>query len=233
MRRLAAYAGRRDEMMKQNGQQREKKTAPGINKHRIAGGVFAVCRGGIAAGLILLGAGSQWSAMSTVLPATARPDLPVCTVTAGPATVDFGSRTRGQLQDTAGGLTPGVRRLTVSAGCTLSRVMKLRFDGSARGADFSWGGADSILRFRVSQAQLDGIPVQLQRQDRAGNPEAQGAEALPFIPGDILMAVKNGLPVHGRQLNITLEIEPVMGERDSRPVRRTYPEGLLRVSLVP
>lgn len=219
--------------MKNNSQKAVRKTVSVIKKRRTACGGILFSRMWSVASLILLGLGNQWPALATIRPVTAQSDLPVCTVTAGPTTVDFGSRSRGQLQDTSGGLTPGMRRLTVSAGCTLSRVMKLRFDGPVRGTDFSWGGADSIMRLRVSQTQLDGIPVQLQRLDSAGSPVSLGDDNLPFTPGDTLMAVKNGLPVHGRQLNITLEIEPVLGEHDGRPVQRIYPEGSLRISLEP
>ncbi|MEW5558772.1 hypothetical protein AB1287_00655 [Enterobacter asburiae] len=158
--------------------------------------------------------------------------LPECTVTAGAGVVDFGSRSRGQLGNINGGMTPGTRTLLVSASCTLPQVMKLRLDGMARGGSFNWGGADSILRVRALRAQLDGEGVQLQRLNNAGVPEGQPSASLFITPGDGLMAVHNGLPVHGKQLSVTLEIVPVLGEKDSRPVQRAYPEASLSITLV-
>lgn len=159
--------------------------------------------------------------------------LPECRMTAGSGVVDFGSRSRGQLQNTPGGMTPGTRTLQLSAACTLPRIMKLRFDGMARGSAFSWGGADSVLRIRALRAQIDGESVQLQKLNGAGNPEGQPEASLSLTPGDGLMAVRNGLPVHGKQLNVTLEVVPVLGEQDSRPLQRAYPETSLGITLVP
>lgn len=160
-------------------------------------------------------------------------DIPVCTVAAGGGRVDFGSRSRGQLREVPGGLTPGTRSLTVSAGCTLARSMKLLISAPARGADFSWGGTDSLLRITARQGVLDGTPVQLQRLNMAGSPEGQAADEVRLAPGETLVAAYKGLPVQGRQFGVTLDITPVTGERDSRPVQRAYPETSLRVTLVP
>ena len=183
---------------------------------------------------LLLAVTLPGQAQTTGLPPVP-PDMsiPACTVTAGSGTVDFGSRSRGQLQQVAGGLSPGERTIMVSAGCTLPRVMRLRVDGPGRGSAFSWGGTDSALRIRALRAGLDGKPVMLKRLSRAGQPAEPERDELILTPGDVLVATDNGQPASGRQLTVTLEVVPVLGERDSRPVHRVYPESTLTISLVP
>lgn len=188
----------------------------------------------VASGILLMWLACAGKSHAAVSPQPQMPlILPECKVTAGSGVVDFGSRSRGQLRNTSGGMTPGTRTLQLSAVCTLPRMMKLRLDGMARGNDFSWSGADSILRIRALRAVLDGESVQLQKLNGAGNPEGQPETSLSLTPGDGLMAVRSGLPVYGKQLNVTLEVVPVLGEQDSRPLQRIYPEASLGITLMP
>lgn len=168
----------------------------------------------------------------SAVPSVAPPTPPTCSVSGSPV-VDFGSRSRGQLQSTTGGLTPGTRSLTVSAGCTLARGMKLRINALARGSNFSWSGTDSILRISARQGVLDGKAVQLQRLNAAGSPVGQPADTVTLAPDDTLVAMRDGNPAQGRQFGVTLNITPVTGEQDGRPVQRIYPEATLSITLVP
>lgn len=163
---------------------------------------------------------------------TALPAIPVCTLSAGSGTVDFGSRSRGQLDNIQGGLTPGTRAITLNAACTPARIIRLRADGIAHSSAFSWGSADSLLRIRARHALMDGAPVRLQGLNGAGSPVGESQEALDLMPGDGLMAIRNGLPAEGRQLSVILEITPVLGEKDSRPVQRIWPEASLHFTVI-
>lgn len=201
------------------------------NRHERMMNVFNLVK---YAGIIYLlananmGEASQMQSVS--IPASV--EIPTCSINAGPDTVDFGSRSRGQLQNIQGGLTPGTRTMTLNAGCTLARTMKIRIDGSARGDKFSWGGTDSILQITASHALLDGKSVQLLLINAAGVPQGKSADALSFAPGEGLVAAMHGVPVSGKQLSMVLEMVPLLGEQDSRPRQRTYPEATLHVNLV-
>jgi len=153
-------------------------------------------------------------------------------VTAGPSLMDFGARTRGQLENVVGGMSPDKRSLTVNAGCTVAREMKLRFSGAARGNQFSWGGTDSELRVRVRQARLDGNAVQLQRLNNAGSLSGEPADEVDILPEQMLVAVVHGQPITGRQLSVMVDIVPVFGEKDTHPVARMHMDMLLSVALM-
>lgn len=181
----------------------------------------------VLAALGIIGKGHAGDIRPAALPA-----IPVCTLSAGSGTLDFGSRSRGQLQSVPGGMTPGERVMQVSVTCSLAREVKLRVDGPARGGAFSWGGEDSTLRVRVRQARLDGAAVQLQKLSAGGSPVGESQEALDLMPGNGLLAVHGGVPVQGKRLEVMLEVEPVLGERDSHPVQRAYPEALLHFALI-
>lgn len=180
--------------------------------------------------LVLCGGGQVAASVEQPIPMPVL--VPQCSVTAGSSAINFDSRSRGQLQTTAGGMTPGTRTLQIAANCTLSQIIKLRLSGAGHGREFSWGSPDSILRIQVVEAQIDGEPVQLQKLNSAGSPQGQAALSFALSPGDTLVAMRQGLPMEGRQLSITLELVPVLGEQDSRPVKRIYPQTALNITLV-
>lgn len=111
--------------------------------------------------------------------------------------------------------------------------MKLRIEGAARGSDFSWGGADSVLRLTARDGTVDTKAVQLQRLNAAGSPVGQPAGSVELAPGDTLVAMRDGVPVGGRQLSVTLDVVPVLGGRDSHPSARADMAQSLDISLVP
>lgn len=157
---------------------------------------------------------------------------PSCTVTGSPV-VDFGGISRGRLTPVTGGMTPGARRLVISAGCTLPRSMRLRIDGAARGSDFSWNGTDSVLRLTAREGAVDTKAVLLQRLNAAGSPEGPPAREITLAPGDTLVAMRDGIPAEGRQLSMVLDITPVLGDRDSHPTARADMMQSLTIGLVP
>ncbi|MCG3098280.1 hypothetical protein MAQ58_02250 [Enterobacter sp. DRP3] len=162
-----------------------------------------------------------------------QPELPVCTVSAGGGHIDFGKSSRGQLQDISGMLSAGSKTITVNADCTLSRAMQLRINGLARGTAFSWGQTDSILKIHISQALLDGTPVQLQKTGRNGERSGGNSDRLSLLPGDTIQPVRSSQPVSGKHLTATLEIEAIIGDKDSRPVQQALSETSLNIALLP
>ncbi|ESN53170.1 hypothetical protein [Enterobacter sp. MGH 16] len=162
-----------------------------------------------------------------------QPKLPVCAVSAGSGHLDFGKSSRGQLQDRSGVLSAGSKTITLNADCTLSRAMRLRINGLARGTAFSWGHTDSFLKISIRQALLDGNPVQLQRMSRNGALSGGDSDQLSLLPGDIFQPVRSSQPVSGKHLTATLEIEPIIGDKDSRPVQQALSEISLNIALLP
>ncbi|HIE9359431.1 TPA: hypothetical protein ACXRUV_005095 [Klebsiella quasipneumoniae subsp. similipneumoniae] len=160
-------------------------------------------------------------------------ELPVCSVTASGGHLDFGKSSRGQLQELQGGLSAGSKTLTLNADCTLGRVMRLQINGLARGTTFSWGQADSTLKVHIRQVILDGTAVQLQKIGHNRERSGENSDRLQLLPGDTFQPVRGNQPVSGKHLTAMLEIEPIIGDKDSRPVQQMMSETSINVALVP
>ncbi|MDK2375043.1 hypothetical protein [Serratia fonticola] len=184
---------------------------------------------GIMAGMLLSATGQvsaapQQTALSEVI-------APECTLSASPVVMDFGTRSRGQLQDSATGrFSFGSRTVGVSASCTISRAMLVRIEGPAKGGKFSWGNADSQLRVSVRDAQVDGKEVQFRRTTTTSH---SSDHDMLVHPGDTLIFTRDQEAIRGRNLTLTLQIEPMAGQHDARPLRQGSLETSIHVALVP
>lgn len=158
--------------------------------------------------------------------------IPSCAVLSGMERVDFGRLSRGQLKDVPGGMSVGRRTLTVSLVCNVAQSLKLRVSGFALGPQFVFG-ADGLLQVSVIRAQLDGKPVSLQRMTGGGNVMNQTSLPLTLHPEDVIAPEVNGMAVNGRHLDVTLQLEPVLGPRTSRPTQQRESALSLRFSREP
>lgn len=163
----------------------------------------------------------------------AAPDvtIPTCNLQSGQTVVDFGAHTRAQVSSVQGGMSPGERQITVTAVCSVSQVLKLRFAGAQRNGQFAFGAA-GYQKVMVMSAQVDGQPVMLALQKKGAESLGESQTSLTLEPQDVLVPVKNGEPVTGRQLMVIVAVMPVLHDEETRPAARTQTAEWLRLELV-
>ncbi|WP_426233720.1 hypothetical protein [Pseudomonas sp. TWP3-2] len=131
--------------------------------------------------------------------AQANPD---CTIRLGPATIDFGSTTRGQLlaqSTSANVLSFGLRRAQVTVQCERPGPLRMELVGpAADAAQYRFGAG--TLRVRVLALRMDGKPVQWLS-------EGEGLDSDVLRPGSRLTPALAGTAIEGQSLEVELELE--------------------------
>lgn len=157
-----------------------------------------------------------------------------CTVSAGSANIDYGSLTRGQMQNLSGrgsSLTPGLRSLPITVSCPYSRVMTLTINGDrAANGSLRYGEYGSI-RMHLKNAQVDGHSVLLAYTTANGEIIGATVSSQELLPGKSVSAIVNGRPIQGYSLTAELEILPILPERASRVWERTLNEARLTLEI--
>ncbi|MFL1501611.1 fimbrial protein [Pseudomonas sp. O64] len=165
-------------------------------------------------------------------------NLPVdarCKLSLGSHVIDYGTMSRGQLQDTTQGrntLTPGKRTMILSAVCPYSQSMRfaLRGDRSATG-NLRYGDQGSMT-VRISEAQLDGQSVQVVSTSLEGIVSGAASDTRLLQPGQIFAPIANGRLAKGKAFTARLEIEPVLPEAETRVSARQSSEATLTLELM-
>jgi hypothetical protein len=147
-------------------------------------------------------AGVVWLCLLTHMAwAQARSD---CSVRLGPAVVDFGRTTRGQLlaQSPPGDpLSFGLRRAQANVQCEQPGPLRLTLVAPAANAGQYRFGAGT-LSVRVLTVRVDGKAV-----DWISDGQAPAADARTLQPGASLIPAVAGMGVEGRSLEVELELE--------------------------
>lgn len=158
-----------------------------------------------------------------------------CTVAVSSPEVDFGIRSRWQMEDAGPGnvLSPGVRTLTLSVSCPFSQAMHVSLRGDpAQDGNLRYGRAGS-LRLRLLDAQLDGQPVQLTPVSRDRIRQGSEQSSLPLKPGSGVVASRNGSIITGKTFTARMEARPLLPESEARVSSRQQSETRLTLDLIP
>lgn len=148
------------------------------------------------------------SLLMFMAPVQANPD---CTIRLGPAAIDFGSTTRGQLlagSASADVLSFGLRRAQATVQCERSGLLRMELLGSAADADQYRFGAGT-LKVRVLAVRVDSKPAQWLR-------EGEGPDADLLRPASRLTPALAGAAIEGRSMEVELELEARVSSAASR-----------------
>ncbi|MXP57132.1 hypothetical protein [Pantoea sp. Taur] len=139
------------------------------------------------------------------VPQQIMPIDPRCSVSVGNSNIDYGRQSRGQLQYNGSTYTPGKRVMSLSVVCPFAQPIKMVIQGD-RAADGSLRYGDKgRLKVKISDARLDGQPVQL--SDISDGKKAPQSE-LVLKADSRFAASANGLPLSGKSFSARLELEP-------------------------
>lgn len=136
---------------------------------------------------------------------------PECTIRLGPAAIDFGSTTRGQLLAQSVRSDPlsfGQRRAQANVQCQRTGPLRLELVGSAADAEQYRFGAGT-LKVRVLAVRVDGKPVQWLGDE-------QGPDAQAWRPGARLVPARAGVAIEGQSMDIELELEAHIPSANTR-----------------
>lgn len=136
-----------------------------------------------------------------------------CRLTLSQSAIEYGQLTRGQLLDyapTADEATLDPRFFTLTASCGNPASMSVFLRGAAASAERFRFAEHGSFTLRLSEARLDGQPVQLSEAS-AGGPgplsASQPATALQLKPGvGAALATLDGQPAIGRHFTARVEI---------------------------
>ncbi|AXJ07705.1 hypothetical protein CFN16_27285 [Pseudomonas fluorescens] len=134
---------------------------------------------------------------------------PDCTVRLGPAAIDFGTTTRGQLlaQSVQGeSLSFGLRRAQATVQCSRPGPLRLELTGPVADAGHYRFGAGT-LGVRVLSVRVDGRPTQWL---------IEGADADVLRPGSRLIPALAGIGIEGQGMEIELELDVRVPSEASR-----------------
>lgn len=158
-----------------------------------------------------------------------------CSLSLGSEVVDYGSQTRGQLQDASSGgnaLTLGKRTLTLSVMCPYTQPLRLALRGDrATNGKLRYGERGSMI-VRLFDMQRDGETVQITPVTPSGEMTGSAADSQQLQPDHIVAATLGGQPVKGKVFSARLEIEPVIPNDEAKVSASTTKEALLMLELV-
>ncbi|MGP6424986.1 hypothetical protein [Pseudomonas pharyngis] len=161
-----------------------------------------------------LKSGATCVLLAGILTAMARVEAnPDCTVRLGPAVIDFGTTTRGQLlaQSVQGDpLSFGFRRAQASVQCSRSGPLRLELVGPAAAAGLYRFGAGT-LKVRVMSVRVDGKPAQWLSEGLVDGPDAD-----VLRPGSRLIPALAGVGIEGQGMEVELELDARIPSAASR-----------------
>lgn len=189
--------------------------------------------------VLLMGACGASATPSIALPGldvSEMPPLPPdtrCSLSVSNPVVDYGTMSRWQLEEIAGGsVSPGTRSLALSVVCPYTRAMKLQVQGENSEQGGVRYGERGYARLRLLDAQLDGNAVELQTLTPTGDITERGGRTLVLNAGEQLAPVVQGRFAEGKIMTVRLEVQPVLAEGDARVSSRQHSEAMLTLTLI-
>lgn len=157
-----------------------------------------------------------------------------CSLSTGALVIDYGTQSRWQLQDVAGGqkVTPGKRILTINVVCPHSQTIRLTLRGDrAANGDLRYGDRGSVS-LRLLDAQLDGQNVQMAVTAPDGLLNGTPSVITFLQPGNSIVGIQNGLPGKGKSFTARIELVPVLPANEARVSARQLNESNLTLELM-
>lgn len=148
--------------------------------------------------------------------------------------VNYGALHRGELTTGAqmAAIPLGKRQLALSVMCRQPTAIGLRFDGQPAGADAYRFGGQGSFTVRLSDATLDGRPVQLASLSGSGG-TGTASNAASMKPNGLVVTTAHGAPVTGKAFTAQVEIDTYIDDATTRVRDLSVLEGTGTFRLVP
>lgn len=146
-----------------------------------------------------------------ILPAL--PGAAQCEITSSQQHIDFGQQSYGRYQvinEQQRQMSPGVRRLNITALCAYPESLAIRFNGSQTASGDFAHGARGALQMTLKKALLDGKPVDLQIKHPQQHERYLNADFLLLPQMEIAPTGSNHAVLQGKQFTLSIEIQPVI-----------------------
>lgn len=150
-------------------------------------------------------------------PMTVAPPAERCQLMISESDIDYGSITRYRLESggNAAELSLGKRRMMLNVTCSSASLLGMVFRGPSSGADYVFGKSGKVT-MQLSEAQVDGRPVQVGNAGAAGTMPVSPAATARFMPGQVIVPVIDGKPAQGTRFSAAVEVEPVVPRGSSQ-----------------
>lgn len=157
-----------------------------------------------------------------------------CTVSVSNGTIDYGTQSRWQLQESSEvsqGLTPGKRQVMVNVACPYTQEMRLTVHGepNRRGA-FRYGD-NGRMHVKIVSAQLDNQPVPIALSTTEGLLLENPTENREIEPEQTFVPVIKGKSAQGKILSFRLDLEPLITDSEARVSSQQISEANISVEL--
>lgn len=150
-----------------------------------------------------------------------------CQVQLSQTTLDYGTLSRAAIlekQGAAPGTSLGARELTLNVLCQQPTALALVVRGAAEQENFKLGDGGEFS-MRLSDALLDGKPVNLRVSRTASKLAAESGVAVAVIPGATIELIAGGQPGRGKILSLQVHVDPKVTDAASRIRTRTTWQG--------
>lgn len=168
--------------------------------------------------------------MPSAMPVDAR-----CSLSLGGELIDYGTQTRGQLQDSStasNSVSFGKRTVILSVICPYTQSMRLTIRGQSNAKGYLIFGERGGMAVRILNAQMDGLAVQVAGTTPDGIINGATSDSRLLLPGQTFAPAINGKLVMGKAFTAHVEIEPMMPKADARVSGRKTSETKLMLELM-
>lgn len=160
--------------------------------------------------------------LALALPAllAAHPATANCDLTFSDNVIDYGQLDMSHVGNDRAGVPVALASRTLSAVCKAPSVMTVTLQGPPNTPQAFKLGEAAEYGFQITQALLDGKPVQIGKPAVIGLPPSAATMPLALGPGEHVTPLMDGVPARGSRLDLTLQIQAYRG-KDTSLVQQT------------
>lgn len=159
------------------------------------------------------------------------PSQPRCQISSTTSEIDFGTMTRGKLQEAKrGSFTFGKRTLSLNVACQSPQDMRFVLQGDVGVSGELNFGDGGRLDVTLVSVQLDGHTAYLSTFKGEGNGYAAVSGLLKA--GDTYLVTDGSRALKGRSLTIQMEVSPIVTEQNARTTSLTINQGRISFLLL-
>lgn len=159
------------------------------------------------------------------------PSQPRCQISSTASEIDFGTMTRGKLQEaTRGSFTFGKRTLSLNVACQSAQDIRFVLQGDVGASGELNFGNGGRLDVALVSVQLDGHTAYLSTSK--GESEAYATVSGLLKAGDTYVVTDGSRRLKGRSLTIQVQVSPIVTERNARATSLTVNQGRISVLLL-